>query len=133
MGRRAQERAYRPKVPLGSHPSPPSLPYCRRAVMQRYKVPRAARPRRTHMASTPRSEVHFERVEATDMAVDGEDDATIVDEYVVDLAGAGRCALDLRAEMPDLFRLVRVRQIVGPQSAGEERAKHDVVGFPAAR
>src|ERR1700686_3771576 len=60
-----------------------------------------------------RSELHFEAIEAADMAVDGIDDSAVVDEHVVDLAGAGRRARHLRHEIGDLLRLVRVRQVVG--------------------
>ena len=49
------------------------------------------------------------------MAVDAEHDAAIVDEHVVDLAGAGRRVRDLRREIRDFLRLVRVRQVEGPR------------------
>src|SRR5206468_11695192 len=86
--------------------------------------------RRTHRA---RLELHFETVEPADVAIDREDDAAVVDEYVVDLAGAGRRPLYLRHEIPDFLRLVRVRQIVGPEAAVEEGAEDYVFGFPAIR
>jgi len=44
------------------------------------------------------SEIHFQGVEAADMAVDAEHDAAVVDEDVVDLAGAGRRVWPLRAK-----------------------------------
>src|ERR1700680_1007912 len=48
MGHRAQERSDRPKEPEGSHPPPQHRLYPDAARSERYKVPRATRPRRTH-------------------------------------------------------------------------------------
>src|SRR5712691_524746 len=66
------------------------------------------------------SEIHFEGVEAADVAVDAEHDAAVVDKDVVDLAGAGRRVRHLRDEVGDFLRLVGVRGVVGPEAAVEE-------------
>src|SRR5438309_9169056 len=50
-------------------------------------------------------EIHFECVEAADMAVDTEHDTAIVDEHVVDLARTGRRVRHLRREIRDFLRL----------------------------
>src|SRR5262249_45264637 len=61
-------------------------------------------------ASGPVSELHFERVEPADMAVDGVDDLALVDEHVVDLdRTARRPGRRLGHEIPDLGRLEGVR------------------------
>src|SRR5262249_24021088 len=40
--------------------------------------------------SGPVSELHFERIEPADMAIDGVDDLPLIDEHVVDLDRAAR-------------------------------------------
>src|SRR5580704_15584595 len=79
------------------------------------------------------SEIHFHRVEPAGVAVDGIDDGAVVDEHVVDLAGAGRGVRHLRHEIGDFLRLVRVGDVEGAQPAIEEGAEHDLVRLPAMR
>ena len=67
------------------------------------------------------------------MAVDGIDDLAVVDERVVDLAGAGRGVRHLRHKIGHLLRLVRVGDVEGAQPAVEEGAEHDLVRLPAIR
>src|SRR5207244_3786903 len=52
------------------------------------------------------SEIHFQCIEAASMAVDGVDDGAVIDEDVVDLAGASRRIRHLRHEIGDFFRLI---------------------------
>src|SRR6266849_5956786 len=61
------------------------------------------------------------------MAVDGEDDAAVVDEHVVDLRRWGR-----RDEVRDLARFVRISYVVGPDTGVEESAEHYVLRAPGA-
>src|SRR5215469_5560294 len=85
-------------------------------------------------ASGPVSELHFERVEPADMAVDRIDDLALVDEHVVDLDGtARRPRRRLRDEIPDLLRLVGVGGVVGAQTAVEIGGEDDAIGFPRVR
>src|SRR5271166_5796934 len=85
-------------------------------------------------ASGPVSELHFERVEPADMAVDRIDDLALVDEYVVDLDGTTRRPRRrLGDEVPDLLRLVGVGGVVGAQPTVEIRRQDDAVGFPGVR
>src|ERR1700757_1040952 len=59
--------------------------------------------------SGPVSEIHFQGVEAGEMAVDRIDDLPLVNERVVDLdRTARRARRRLRDEVPDLLRLVGV-------------------------
>src|SRR5260370_38742502 len=55
MGHRAQERAYRPKEPEGSHPPPRHRLYARAAKNERYKEPAQRASRRTHRRLSTRS------------------------------------------------------------------------------
>src|SRR5215470_4161014 len=85
-------------------------------------------------APGPTSEVHFKRVEPSDMAVDGIDDGAFVDEHIVYLDRPGWRALGRgRDEIADLLRLVGVRRVVGAQPAIEEGPEHDAIGFPGVR
>src|SRR6516164_6958919 len=84
--------------------------------------------------SGPVSELHFERVEPTDMAVDRIDHLALVDEHVVDLdRPARRSRRRLGDEIPDLLRLIRVRGVVGAQPAVEIGPQDDAVGLPGVR
>src|SRR6266446_3557102 len=81
-------------------------------------------------APGPTSEVHFKRVEPSDMAVDGINDGALVDEHIVYLDRPGRRALGrCRDEIADLLRLVGVRGVIGAQPAIEEGPEHDAVGY----
>src|SRR5205085_5459420 len=86
----------------------------------------------THIATPASSELHFEAVEAADDAVDRKDDATVVDEHVVDLAPPVLRLGDVRHKIADLLGLVWVFQIEGAQAAAEKRAEDDVLALPAA-
>src|ERR1700739_854215 len=75
-----------------------------------------------------KSEIHLEDVEPADMAIDGVDDAALVDEDVVHLDGAGgRAGRRRRREHADLLRLIGVRDVVGAQAAVEKGAEHDLI------
>src|SRR5271166_4449272 len=85
-------------------------------------------------ASGPVSELHFERVEPADMAVDRIDDLALVDEHIVDLdRAARRPRRRLGDEIPDFGRLVGVRGVVGAQPTVEEGGENDAIGFPRVR
>src|SRR6266571_2713218 len=77
------------------------------------------------------SQTHLEDVEAAGMAVDGEDDAAVVDEHVVDLRRSDRRAgWGRRHEVRDLARFVRIPYVVGPDTGVEESAEHYVLRAP---
>src|SRR6266508_5788949 len=79
------------------------------------------------------SQAHYEEVVAAGMAVDGEDDAAVVDEHVVDLRRSGRRAgWGRRHEVRDLARFVRIPYVVGPDTGVEESAEHYVLRAPGA-
>src|SRR5437762_4351516 len=62
------------------------------------------------------SEVHFKRVETSDMTVDGINDGALVNEHVVYLDRPGRRALGRRRnEIADFLRLVRVGGVISAQ------------------
>src|SRR5207237_7707297 len=77
-------------------------------------------------------EIHFQRVKPADDAIDRENDAAVIDEHVVDLALAVPGLWNVRHEIADFLRLVRVRHIERPETAAEERAEDDVLALPSA-
>src|SRR5437660_3315188 len=89
--------------------------------------------KRSSMA-TFTSKIHLQNIEPADVTIDGVDDAALVDEHVVHLNCAGRrTGRPWRHENTDLFRLVRIGNVVGAQAAIEEGAKHDLIGLPRSR
>src|ERR1700738_4608559 len=85
-------------------------------------------------APGPTSEVHFKRVEPSDMAVDGINDGALVDEHAVYLDRPGRGTLGWCGdEIADLLRLVGIRRVVGAQPTIEEGPEHDAGGLPGVR
>src|SRR4029453_10758928 len=76
---------------------------------------------------------HLERVQPADEAVDGVDDAPLVDEHVVDLDGAHPRAGGRRRDVVgDLPGAKRVRYVVGAHAPVEEGADDDGLGRPRA-
>src|SRR5260370_8038497 len=67
------------------------------------------------------------------MAVDGEDDAAVVDEHIVDLRRSDRRAgWGRRDEVRDLAWFVRIPYVVGPDTGVEESTEHYVLRAPGA-
>ncbi len=76
---------------------------------RRWRRPNSGASLPANSDSGPVSEIHFERVEAADMAVDRVDDLALVDEHVVDLdRPARRARRRLRNEIADLGRLIGI-------------------------
>src|SRR5215472_18293383 len=65
------------------------------------------------------------------MAVDSVDDATFIDEHVVELNRTRWCAFRRRGDKGrDLFRHIRIGNVVSAHTAVEESADHDLVRLP---
>src|SRR5271169_291689 len=76
---------------------------------RRWRRPNSGASAPANRDSGPVSEIHFERVEAADMAVDGIDDLALVDEHVVDLdRSARRARRRFGDEIADLGRLIGI-------------------------
>ena len=81
--------------------------------------------------ATDVTERHLEDVQAAGEAIDGIDDAALVDVDVVQLDRAGRRQRRrARHEVGDFLRLIRVADVVGAHAGIEEGADHDLVGAP---
>src|SRR5262249_60382727 len=77
------------------------------------------------------SETHRQDVEPACMAVDSVDDATFVHENIVELNRTRWCAFRRRGDKGrDLFRLIRIGNVVSAHTAVEESANHDLVRLP---
>src|SRR5262245_53473052 len=78
--------------------------------------------------------IHLKDVQPARVPVDGVDNATLVDEHVIELNRAGRGVLRRwRDESGDFLGLIWVGNVVGAQPAVEESADHDLVRLPRRR